>query len=38
MKWSQVPWATVLTGAIALYGAGLSTYLALRQRRPKSRN
>jgi hypothetical protein len=24
-KWSEVPWGTVITGLVALYGAGLST-------------
>jgi hypothetical protein len=29
-KWSEVPWATLITGAVALYGAALSTFNFLR--------
>jgi hypothetical protein len=29
-KWSEVPWGTVITGAVALYGAALSTFNFLR--------
>jgi hypothetical protein len=31
MEWSQLPWAQVITGIVALWGAGLSTLLAVRQ-------
>jgi hypothetical protein len=32
-KWSDVQWGTVITGAVALYGAALSTFNYLAQRR-----
>jgi hypothetical protein len=32
-KWSEVPWGTVIAGTIAFYGAALSTFNFLLQRR-----
>jgi hypothetical protein len=32
-KWSEVPWVTVITGVIAIYGAVLSTVNSVSQRR-----
>jgi hypothetical protein len=32
-KWSEVPWGTVITGVIAIYGAVLSTVNSVSQRR-----
>jgi hypothetical protein len=29
-KWSQIPWGTVITGAVAVYGAALSTFNFIR--------
>jgi len=29
-KWSEVPWGTLITGAVAVYGAALSTVNFLR--------
>jgi len=29
-KWSEVPWGTIVTGAVAVYGAALSTFNFLR--------
>jgi hypothetical protein len=31
-KWSEVPWGTIITGLVALYGAGLSTRVFFAQR------
>ena len=31
-NWSEVPWGTVITGLVALYGAGLSTRVFFAQR------
>jgi hypothetical protein len=33
LKWSEVPWGTVITGVIAVYGAALGTFNLMLQRR-----